>query len=66
MKTRRLQMANPLLHESGSKTSMSLIGLKAGKGGGWKASPKVNDAPSPIAQDGTVIPHDAPAPKDQP
>ena len=38
-------MENPLLHQSGEKSSMSLIGTM----------PKVNDSPSPTMQDGTVI-----------
>jgi ferredoxin len=45
IKTRRMQLESPLLHQSGEKSSMSLIGTM----------PKVNDSPSPVMQDGTVI-----------
>jgi ferredoxin len=53
IKTRRLKLEDPLLHKSGEKSSMSLIGLH-----------KVNEAPSPEFQDGHVIPADAPSPTD--
>lgn len=43
IKSRRLQMADPLLHHSGDATQMSLIGVQ-----------KVNEAPSPQNQDGRV------------
>ena len=55
VKTRRLAMTDPLLHKSGTPTGMSTIGLRAGKDG-WKAVEKENSDPSPINQDGTVIP----------
>ena len=56
VKTRRLRMTDPLLHKSGERTRMGLIGLQAGQNGWQKASPKVNEAPSPTNQDGHVIP----------
>jgi hypothetical protein len=55
IRTRRLKLADPLLHQSGEKTSMGLIGLQAGVNG-WKAQAKVNEAPSPANQDGHNIP----------
>ena len=45
MRAKRLKLSDPLLHKSGEPTGMSLIGHK-----------KVNEAPSPTGQDGTVIP----------
>ena len=45
VQSRRRSMADPLLHHSGEATRMSLIGTS-----------KVNEAPSPIMQDGSVIP----------
>jgi len=44
IKSRRLRMEDPLLHHSGDRVGMSLIGHH-----------KVNDAPSPQNQDGTVL-----------
>lgn len=54
VKTRRLDMADPLLRKPGSPTGMSTIGIRAGKEG-WKAVGKENTNPSPQNQDGTVI-----------
>ena len=45
VRAKRLKLSDPLLHKSGEPTGMSLIGHK-----------KVNEAPSPTGQDGTVIP----------
>ena len=50
VKSRRLRLEDPLLHHSGEKSSMSLIGT--GK--------RVNHAPSPELQDGTVLHPSAP------
>ena len=54
VKSRRLQLEDPLLHKSGEPTEMGLIGLRAGKDG-WKAAHKENDSPSVENQDGRII-----------
>lgn len=46
IKSRRVKLEDPLLHHSGEKSSMSLIGMD---------DQKVNDSPSPTYQDGTVV-----------
>jgi len=44
MRPKRLRLADPLIHHSGEKTAMSLIGID-----------KANETPSPCHQDGTVL-----------